>query len=93
MDLYDEYSRGLSRRPDRSQRVNRRGPDESTGAEAEFLRSLVDSRAQVTVVLKSGERLTGRIRYADRDCFSIHVADRLLNVFLRKDSVLYISEE
>jgi small nuclear ribonucleoprotein (snRNP)-like protein len=65
----------------------------STGAEAAYFRSSIDSRATVTVVLSSGERLRGRIRYFDRDCFSIGLVPRGPNVLIRKSSVLYISEE
>jgi small nuclear ribonucleoprotein (snRNP)-like protein len=63
----------------------------STGSEAEYLKSLVDSRATVTVVLKTGERLQGRIRYYDRDCFSIGPSEGGPKIFLRKNSVSYIS--
>ena len=63
------------------------------GAEAMELRSLVDSRAQVTVTLKSGEQLRGRIRYYDRDCFSLRVAGGGPKLFLRKSSVLQIQED
>ena len=65
----------------------------STGAEAEFLKTLVDTRARVTVVLRSGERLSGRIRYYDRDCISVGPADGGPKVFLRKSSVRYIEEQ
>jgi sRNA-binding regulator protein Hfq len=66
---------------------------EQTGSEAAYLRSLVDSHAKVTVVLKNGERLRGRIRYYDRDCFSIGVSARGPRFFLRKASISYILEE
>jgi small nuclear ribonucleoprotein (snRNP)-like protein len=66
---------------------------EQTGSEAAYLRSLVDSRAKVTVVLKNGEKLRGRVRYYDRDCFSIGASARGPRFFLRKDSVSYILEE
>ena len=62
----------------------------STGSEAAYLKSLVDSRATVTVVLKTGERLSGRIRYYDRDCFSLGPAEGGPKIFLRKNSVSYI---
>ncbi len=65
---------------------------EGTGTEAPFFRSLVDSRAIVSVVLHTGEELRGRIRYYDRDCFSIGPAGGGPKIFLRKDSVLYIRE-
>jgi sRNA-binding regulator protein Hfq len=66
---------------------------EHTGSESDYLKSLVDSRAKVTVVLNTGERLQGRIRYYDRYCFSLGLAGQGPRLFLRKASVSYISEE
>jgi small nuclear ribonucleoprotein (snRNP)-like protein len=66
---------------------------EHTGSEAAYLKSLIDSRAIVTVVLTDGERLQGRIRYYDCDCFSIGLSAAGPRIFLRKDSVAYISED
>jgi RNA chaperone Hfq len=66
---------------------------ESTGAESAYLKSLIDGRIKVTVVLTNGERLQGRIRYYDHDCFSIGLSATGPRIFLRKDSVCYISEE
>jgi sRNA-binding regulator protein Hfq len=66
---------------------------EHTGSESDYLKSLVDSRAKVTVVLNTGERLQGRIRYYDRDCFSLGLSGQGPRLFLRKASVSYISEE
>jgi small nuclear ribonucleoprotein (snRNP)-like protein len=66
---------------------------EHTGSEAAYMKSLVDSRAIVTVVLTDGERLQGRIRYYDCDCFSIGLSAAGPRIFLRKDSVAYISED
>lgn len=65
----------------------------STGAEAAYLKSSIGSHATVTVVLRGGERLRGRIRYFDRDCFSIGLIPRGPNILIRKSSVLYISED
>ena len=93
MDSFNDNRYPRPRRFERSEERKRRTPDESTGAEADYLRSLVDSRAEVTVVLENGEQLKGRVRYSDLDCFSIQLADRGLNIFLRKDSVLGIYEE
>ncbi len=64
-----------------------------TGAEPDYLKSLVDSRAKVTVVLKTGERLQGRIRYYDRQCFSLGLSAHGPRLFIRKENVSYISEE
>jgi small nuclear ribonucleoprotein (snRNP)-like protein len=66
---------------------------ELTGSETAYLKSLVDSRAKVTVVLKDGERLHGRIRYYDQHCFSVGLSAKGPKIFLRKASVSYISEE
>ena len=69
-------------------------PDlDSTGSEASYFRSLVDSKTRVTVVLRNGERVRGRVRYYDRFCFSVGVDGGGPNVFLRKSSVNYILEE
>ncbi len=64
-----------------------------TGCEAEYLRSLVDSRKRVTVVLTTGETLRGRVRYYDRYCFSLGPEKGRPKVFLRKDAVRYLYEE
>jgi hypothetical protein len=64
-----------------------------TGAEAEYLQSLVDSHAIVTVKLITGETLRGHIRYYDQDCFSIGLSASGPRIFLRKASVAYIEEE
>jgi len=66
---------------------------ESTGTEATYLKSLVDSRAKVTVKMKTGEQFRGRIRYYDQYCFSVGLLSEKKKVFLRKESVAYIAEE
>jgi small nuclear ribonucleoprotein (snRNP)-like protein len=63
-----------------------------TGAEAEYLKSLIDSHTLITVVLTNGERLRGRMRYYDRHCFSIGLAGGGPKIFLRKSNVRYIEE-
>jgi sRNA-binding regulator protein Hfq len=67
-------------------------PDQ-TGAESAYLKSLVDSHAEVTVVMTDGERLHGFIRYYDRYCFSVGLSAEGPKIFLRKASVSYIAEE
>jgi small nuclear ribonucleoprotein (snRNP)-like protein len=66
---------------------------EHTGSESAYLKSLVDSHAKVTVVLKDGERFQGHIRYYDRYCFSIGLSAEGPRIFVRKNSISYISEE
>lgn len=70
----------------------RRNPPDSTGLEAAEWRALVESGARVTVVLDSGERLSGRIRYYDRECISLGPADGGPKIFLRKSKVRYLME-
>jgi hypothetical protein len=66
---------------------------EHTGSESDYLKSLIESRAKVTVVLDSGERIQGHIRYYDRDCFSIGPSSPGPKIFVRKTSVAYIAED
>lgn len=84
-----KHSDRPQRRPDAHDLIQ----PENTGSEAAYLKSLVDSRVKVTVVLKDGEQLRGRIRYYDRSCFSIGLSATGPRIFLRKDSVSYISED
>ena len=92
MDPYNHHGRNSHDQSESSERGGRRGPDESTGAEAGHLRTLVDSRAEVTVVLQDGEQLRGRIRYFDNNLFSLQLTDSGLNLLVRKDQVLCIKE-
>jgi len=64
-----------------------------TGEEAVYLKSLVDSRARVTVVLKTGERFSGRIRYYDLHCFSLGQGGGAPKLFLRKENIQSIVKE
>jgi small nuclear ribonucleoprotein (snRNP)-like protein len=73
--------------------IRERGLPEQTESESAYLKSLVDSHAKVTVVLNDGERFQGRIRYYDRDCFSIGLTAEGPRIFLRKSSISYISED
>jgi hypothetical protein len=66
---------------------------ESTGSEAAYFRKLIDSKKRVIVVLKTGDRVRGRVRYYDRHCFSIGPTGGGPNIFLRKSSVKYLYEE
>ena len=43
--------------------------------------------------MTSGETLRGRVRYYDRDCFSLGPEKGRPKVFLRKEFVKYIYEE
>lgn len=75
--------------PDRPGQV----PPEATGLEAACLRTWIHSHRTVTVVLTSGERLSGLIRYHDSNLFSLKQATGGPNLLLRKAAVRYIREE
>lgn len=90
------------RNPDRtSPRAHKHDPEgrrevvnpEQTGSEATYLKSLVDSHREVTVVLDTGERFRGCIRYYDGDLFSLGLSAEHRNLLIRKDSISYIAEE
>ncbi|MBS1806884.1 MAG: hypothetical protein JST84_01675 [Acidobacteria bacterium] len=66
---------------------------EETGMEAAYLKELVDTETPVVVVLSSGERLRGVVRYYDRDVFSLGPADGGPKLFLRKSGIRYLYEE
>ncbi len=66
---------------------------EDSGLEAIHLRHLVDSRTRVVVVLTTGDTLRGRVRYYDRDCFSLGPEKCRPKVFLRKEAVKYLYVE
>jgi hypothetical protein len=68
-----------------------RDPDD-TGQEMAYFQELVDSNATVVVVLRTGERLRGQMRYYDRDMFSLGQFEGP-KVFVRKTSVRYLYEE
>jgi host factor-I protein len=94
-DHYENRAHDYNRRDrlDQYERMNDRVHPDDTGAEAAYLKSLVDSHAKVTVVLTDGERLHGFIRYYDRQCFSLGLSAEGPRIFLRKASVSYIAEE
>lgn len=66
---------------------------EQTGSEARYLKSLVDSHREVTVVLNTGERFQGRIRYYDDCLFSLGLSAESRRLLIRKDNVSCIVEE
>jgi hypothetical protein len=66
---------------------------ESTGSEASYMRFLIDSRTVVTVVLTTGERFRGRIRYYDRDLLSLGPIGGGANLLLRKSGLHSVIED
>lgn len=66
---------------------------EVTGAEAAYMKRLVEAETPVVIVLSSGEHLRGFVRYYDRDIFSLGPIDGGPKLLLRKSSIRYLFEE
>jgi hypothetical protein len=74
--------------------INQQPPNiEVTGMESLYLKDLVEEEKMIVVVLTSGEEIRGRIRYYDRDVFSIGPADGSPKIFIRKSGIRYLYEE
>jgi hypothetical protein len=81
------------RRPPKAPPVPKVVDYDDTGMEAAYLKSLIDDEKMVVVVLRTGEKLRGVVRYYDRDVFSLGPADGGPKLFLRKTGVRYLYEE
>ncbi len=66
---------------------------EETGMEVNYLKELVDAEKPIVVVLSTGEKIRGTVRYYDRDVFSLGPADGSPKIFLRKSGIRYLYEE
>jgi len=89
-------SKGKKRAPKRKKKVVKKAPApslESTGMEALYLKELMDSETPVIVVLNTGEKVRGFVRYYDQDVFSLGPADGSPKMFLRKEGIRYLYEE
>ena len=67
-------------------------PPNQTGQEAQYLRSLGEKQATVTVKLLGGEVFRGWIEYFDSNMIRLTRTDAP-NLFIFKHEVLYIAEE
>jgi hypothetical protein len=88
--------KGKKRAPKRKKKVIKKAPAqtiESTGMEAWYMKQLMTSEIPIVVVLDTGEKVRGLVRYYDKDTFSIGPSDGSPKMFLRKDSIRYLYEE
>ncbi len=88
--------RGKRRAPKRKKKIVKKAPAPSldtTGMESLYLKELIEAEQMVVVVLNTGERIRGFVRYYDSDVFSLGPADGGPKMFLRKESVRYLYEE
>src|SRR5262245_5938197 len=84
------------RAPKRKKKVVKKAPAQSidsTGMEAWYMRQLMTSAIPIVVVLDTGEKVRGYVRYYDKDTFSLGPADGSPKMFLRKESIRYLYEE
>src|SRR5262245_43499424 len=84
------------RPPKRKKKVIKKAPAQtidSTGMEAWYMKQLMTSGIPIVVVLDTGEKVRGLVRYYDKDTFSIGPSDGSPKIFLRKDSIRYLYEE
>src|SRR5262249_12473114 len=88
--------KGKKRAPKRKKKVVKKAPAqtiESTGMKAWDMKQLKTSESPIDVVLNTGEKVRGLVRYYDKDTFSLGPADGSPKMFLRKESIRYLYEE
>ena len=88
--------KGKKRPPKRKKKVVKKAPAqtiESTGMEAWYMKQLMTAEIPIVVVLNTGERVRGFVRYYDKDTFSLGPADGSPKMFLRKENIRYLYEE
>jgi hypothetical protein len=84
---------GKPRRPPSALAPSRPIDPDDTGRESDYFKKLVDNEKAVVVVMSDGEKISGTIRYYDREVFSLGPADGSTKRFLRKSSIRYLYEE
>jgi hypothetical protein len=87
---------GKKRAPKRKKKIVKKAPAqtiESTGMEAWYMKQLMTSEIPIVVVLNTGEKVRGFVRYYDKDTFSLGPADGSPKLFLLKESIRYLYEE
>ncbi|HEV2667591.1 MAG TPA: hypothetical protein VG324_21930 [Blastocatellia bacterium] len=88
--------KGKKRAPKRKKKIVKKAPAqtiESTGMEAWYMKQLMTAEIPIVVVLNTGERVRGFVRYYDKDTFSLGPADGSPKMFLRKENIRYLYEE
>lgn len=88
--------KGKKRPIKRKKKVVKKAPAqtiESTGMEAWYMKQLMTSEIPIVVVLDTGEKVRGFVRYYDKDTFSLGPADGSPKLFLLKESIRYLYEE
>jgi hypothetical protein len=88
--------KGKKRPIKRKKKVVKKAPAQtidSTGMEAWYMKQLMTAEIPIVVVLETGEKVRGIVRYYDKDTFSLGPANGSPKIFLRKDGIRYLYEE
>jgi hypothetical protein len=88
--------KGKKRAPKRKKKVVKKAPAPSidtTGMEGWYMKQLMEHEIPVVVVLNTGEKVRGFVRYYDKDTFSLGPTDGSPKMFLRKEGIRYMYEE
>src|SRR5215510_8415326 len=88
--------KGKKRAPKRKKKPVKKAPApsiESTGMEGWYMKQLMEAEIPVVVVLNTGEKVRGFVRYYDKDTFSLGPSDGSPKMFLRKEGIRYLYEE
>ena len=88
--------KGKKRAPKRKKKPVKKAPApsiESTGMEGWYMKQLMEAEIPVVIVLNTGEKVRGFVRYYDKDTFSLGPTDGSPKMFLRKEGIRYLYEE
>ena len=88
--------KGKKRAPKRKKKPVKKAPApsiESTGMEGWYMKQLMEAEIPVVIVLNTGEKVRGLVRYYDKDTFSLGPTDGSPKMFLRKEGIRYLYEE
>ncbi len=87
-----KFRKPFKKKPKRRPEVAPPAMDQ-TGLEALYLKTLMEEATPIVLVLTSGEKIKGLVKYYDKDTFSFSPADGSPKLFVRKESVKYLYEE
>ncbi len=87
-----KFRKPFKKKPKRRPEVAPPAMDQ-TGLEALYLKTLMEEATPIVLVLTSGEKIKGLVKYYDKDTFSFSPADGSPKLFVRKDCVKYLYEE
>ena len=60
--------------------------------EALYLKELIDTQKTIVIVMNDGDQIRGKVRYYDKDVFSVGPEGGGPKMFLRKSGIRYLYE-